>query len=231
MPDVYKKLLPWNSDLPRALGRNIEHDPRSVDYPFPRVLPYRAMKTTYWERRCPVFDQGHVGSCTGNAAAGWVGTDNVKREGNPSSNEDLAVRLYSLATGLDAFPGEYPPDDTGSTGLAVAKALKREHQCRMYLHGFGLRSALTALQVGPVLFGTAWHSGMVRPDSNGNLVPRGDVEGGHEYIGDGVDMERKRVRITNSWSEGWGDKGRAWITFSDLDDLLSDNGDVTIPRV
>ena len=39
--------------------------------------------------------------------------------------EGFAVKLYEDATVVDGYPGEYPPDDTGSSGLAICKVSQR----------------------------------------------------------------------------------------------------------
>ena len=55
-----------------ALGRHVNHDPRS------RRFAFRAQQATlapvFHERHVPIFDQGSLGSCTGNAALGILAT-------------------------------------------------------------------------------------------------------------------------------------------------------------
>jgi hypothetical protein len=193
-----------------------------------------------------VFDQDHyrqpdgtdigLGSCTGNAAAGWVGTDNSVRQGlsvadGAAVDEALAVRLYHLATTMDEFDGEYPPEDTGSSGLAAAKALRSLGLCTSYQHAFTVQAALSALQHGPVMSGTVWRNSMFEPAPDGRLTvdESSGVAGGHEYPVDEYDADRQRVWLTNSWSESWGRSGRAWLTVDDWAGLLADSGDVTVP--
>jgi hypothetical protein len=91
-----------------------------------------------------------------------------------------AVTIYALATKLDPFPGTYPPDDTGSSGLAACKAAQRLGYISAYHHAFGIEHALRALQLGPVITGIDWYSSFDRPDSNGQIRIAGDVRGGHE---------------------------------------------------
>src|SRR5664279_6133727 len=142
---------------PYPLGRKVHHDPRSLAFPV-AGLPISSLKSVHWQRRAPIFDQGNLGSCVGNAAAGWVGTDNAQRQGfvveeGQAVDEALAVSLYSQATKIDGDPGVYPPDDTGTSGLAAAKVLKARKLVAKYHHAFSLQACLTALQSGPVLLG------------------------------------------------------------------------------
>ena len=224
---------------PRPLGRHVEHDPRSLAYAH-GVLPQTAIKSVDWTRRAPIFDQGNLGSCTGNAAAGLLATDSKARTGLTSVtvnghllpiDEQLAVQVYELATQLDNIPGTYPPDDTGSSGLGAAKALKKLGLAASYRHAFSLDALKSALQSGPVMVGTVWLNSMFEPMGAGNvLVDRAsDVAGGHEYVLSAYDATADQFRIDNSWGEGWGIRGSAWITAADMQWLLSHQGDVNVP--
>ncbi|MCI3246282.1 hypothetical protein [Streptomyces spinosisporus] len=220
---------------PHPLGRLVEHDPRSLHFAH-GVLPKTAIKSVDWTRRAPIFDQGQLGSCTGNAAAGLIGTDSAARTGLTSVtvngdvlpvDEDLAVDVYKLATQLDDIRGTYPPDDTGSSGLGAAKALKKLGLASGYTHAFSLDALKSALQNGPVMVGTVWLNSMFDPTSAGNVTVdrHSDVAGGHEYVISAYDAGAGQFRIDNSW----GVRGSAWITASDLQWLLSQQGDVTVP--
>ncbi|EFC80881.1 hypothetical protein [Parafrankia sp. EUN1f] len=227
--------IPETPDLPYRLGRHIRHDRRSLRFAVAGV-PTSALESKRWTRRVPVFDQGSLGSCTGQAAAGWVGTDNAVRDGASVSpvngrrvDELFAVALYGVATQVDDYPGTYPPTDTGSDGLSVAKALQQVGLCSTYSHAFSLQAMLTALQAGPVMVGTVWLTEMFTPAGDGRLRIRGNAEGGHEYLVDEIDVDRKRVWLTNSWGPGFGLDGRAYLTWADMDALLQRQGDVTVP--
>lgn len=221
------------------LGRHVQHDPRSLDYAH-GVLPKTAIKSVNWARRVPVFDQKSLGSCTGNAGAGLVGTDFLGRTGLTSVtidghvlpvDEDFAVRVYELATQLDNITGTYPPDDTGSSGLGAAKALKQLGLAAAYRHAFSIDALKSALQSGPVMVGTVWLESMfeVDPDDFVIVDRKSSVAGGHEYVISAFDADRLAFRIDNSWGDGWGLRGSAWITQANLAWLLSQQGDVTVP--
>jgi hypothetical protein len=222
------------------LGRHVQHDPRSLRYAH-GVLPKSAIKTVDWTRRVPVFDQGRLGSCTGNAAVGLLGTDSAARPGLTSItisgnvlpvDETFAVQVYSLGTQLDGVQGAYPPDDTGSSGLGVAKALVKLGLATSYRHAFSLDALKSALQSGPVMVGTMWLESMFDIDTSSGYVVvdrKTAVAGGHEYVISAYDAVTRAFRIDNSWGEGWGIRGSAWLATADLQWLLSQEGDVTVP--
>lgn len=220
------------------LGRHVFHDGRSRAY---RVdaQPRGALTSVRWERHIPVLDQGPLGSCTGNAAIGAVCTgplwDALPAKLRPSATDEraaevLAVQLYMAATRLDNFPGEYPPDDTGSDGLSVAKAAQRAGYINGYRHAMSLDEALTALTRGPVITGVNWYSSFDTPDDNGivRLTPYAYVRGGHEFVVDEIDADRELIGFTNSWGESWGQGGRAYLSWEDWGKLLKRDGDVTV---
>jgi hypothetical protein len=143
-------------------------------------------------------------------------------------SEDAAVQLYSDATKVDPWPGEYPPDDTGSSGLAIAKVLKARGWIKEYRHTFTFDDMLAALMEGPVLLGINWYNNFFYPDNG--VITFGDndyVAGGHEIVVDELDMENGRVGFSNSWGD-WGDNGRGYIPFDVLHRLLDEDGDVVV---
>ena len=224
-----------------SLGRHVEHDPRSLAFAH-GVLPKTVIKSVDWTRRVPIFDQGQLGSCTGNAATGLVGTDSAARTGLTTValsgddtrwpvDEDLAVEVYKLATTLDSISGAYPPDDTGSSGIGAAKALKKLGLATGYTHAFSLDALKSALQSGPVMVGTVWLNSMFDPTPAGNITVdrNSEVAGGHEYVLSAYDAGSRQFRLDNSWSESWGVRGSAWVAEADMQWLLSQQGDVTVP--
>ncbi len=151
----------------RRLGRHVHHDPRSRLFAFQtqRAASYRSVRHT---RHIPVLNQGDLGSCTGNACEGAIGTsglfDALPPALQPSgsdagADEAAAVNLYSAATQVDPLAGSYPPDDTGSDGLSVAKAATAAGLISGYTHAFSLDAALQALMQQPVIIGIDWYQG------------------------------------------------------------------------
>ena len=213
--------------MPYPLGRIVRHDPRSRAYAYTAANPLISVR---WIRHAPIFDQGNIGSCTSNACLGALGTGPLydALKSRPTYNEIEAVHLYSQATMLDDAPGSYPPDDTGSSGLAVAKAAQNDGWLSGYQHAFDFTAALSALAAGPLIVGVDWYAGFDTPAKTGECVLSGSVRGGHELCVDTLDVENQRVWFTNSWGESWGTFGRAFWTFATFEKLLAADGDATI---
>lgn len=233
MPEIYRRRLP---DHP-LLGRHVNHDPRSRAY---AVRPTAtALVATRHESFIGILDQGQLGSCTGNAGVGAAYRDPFFKATTQipwpsySPNEDGAVALYSAATKLDGYAGTYPPTDTGSDGLSVAKALKAAGIISGYLHAFDLQSALLQLMATPLITGITWYQSMFEPDADGVLTvdPSSGVAGGHELCVDELIPASVNVPAyvggPNSWGSSWGKDGRWYMSIDDWGRLLADDGDVT----
>lgn len=210
---------------PFPLGRVLDpdHDPRSLAHPAPADLPVLSVK---WPRLGKVLDQGNVGSCVGNASAQSLNHRAFYRRYHDET--DARDNIYALATRLDTYPGSYPSQDTGSDGLAGAKACQQLGYIGSYTHAFGLDHVLAALQTGPLIVGTPWYNDMFNPDSHYRVHPTGGVAGGHEYVLDGVNTTAKTLRFLNSWSDQWGYMGRFYMSYADFSSLLSQQGDATL---
>lgn len=206
-----------------GLGRLIHHDPRSRDFPAKVAATHKPVSHRHYGA---VLDQGNLGSCTGNAMAQALNTVPFRIKGRVLREKD-AIELYSAATRLDVFPGEYPPTDTGATGLAVAKAAQQHGYIDSYTHAFGFDQFLGALQLSPVLLGIGWHQSMFTPDARGYVHPDGNEVGGHEIVAIRDDA-KDTVTILNSWGSGWGMGGMFKLSYADLRALLADHGDATV---
>jgi len=212
------------------LGRLKQHDERSRAFAYRAAAP-AVLRSVRHTSHIGILDQGDVGSCTGNATVGALGYDPYFSTVNGTSlDEDLAVKVYSLATTLDPFTGTYLPDDTGSSGLAAAKAAQQLGLISGYQHAFNLAAALTALQAGPVITGITWYESFFTPSSSGlvNIQTGDKPAGGHEVCVDGYDDAEQLVWFRNSWSDSWGVGGRFCMPVTTWAQLLSDDGDATI---
>ena len=211
------------------LGRNMWLDARSLAHMVENSVEEMSspLKSQSYERVLAVLDQGQLGSCTGNAGTGALGTqpfyDAVGKSVLPAADdakagEDFAIQLYKDATVVDGYPGTYPPDDTGSSGLAICKVLKSRGTIKGYRFARSPYGFLRLLQNGPVLQGMPWYKAFFSPDKDGfidsdpNWASSG-VAGGHEIEAVGVELDTKDafnsvITYVNSWGTGWGDNGR-----------------------
>lgn len=211
------------------LGRNLWLDARSLAHMVENDVQEmgKPLADQSWERVLTVLDQGHLGSCTGNAGTGALGTqpfyDAVGREVLPSTAdaadaEKFAVQLYSDATLVDGIKGNYPPEDTGSSGLAICKVLKTRGTIGGYRWARSAYGFLRLLQSGPVLQGMPWYNAFFEPDPQGfidadPLWQSSGMAGGHEVEAVGVELDSgdafdSVITYVNSWGTGWGDAGR-----------------------
>jgi hypothetical protein len=231
------------------LGRHRRLDARSLDYLHQHDLK-QALHTVRHEIPIPILDQEDLdvqgidtsvlvpgaakvtalGSCTANAGtaalAFLLGAAGLAEVGlsatDPVACERFAICLYHEETVNDEFPGQWPPDDTGSSGLGISRALKKRRLIGGYVHATTADALCSLLQKGPVLFGTPWLNAWFNPDANG-FIDSGNwqssgIAGGHEIIAIGIDEiaqdahghvipEKTVLRFRNSWSRGWGLQG------------------------
>ncbi|WP_345486104.1 C1 family peptidase, partial [Planotetraspora phitsanulokensis] len=159
--------------------------------------------------------------CTGFAATGALASQPYysaagQRAIGDQDPSEFARSLYSDATLADTWPGSWPPEDTGSSGLAICKVLKSRGTITSYRWATTAKGLLRLLQDGPVLMGMPWYSDFFEPDVEG-FVDYGpwrgsDLAGGHEVevVGcqvDQDDLSASVLTIANSWSTSWGDAG------------------------
>jgi hypothetical protein len=225
------KLYLKYDEEPRAgarLGRNLWLDASSLAHMVENDVHEMGKSLTdqSWERVLAVLDQGQLGSCTGNAGTGALGTQPffdavgsvLPSTTDAAAAEKFAVQLYSDATVVDGYPGTYPPDDTGSSGLAICKVLKSRGTIKGYRWARSAYGFLRLLQNGPVLQGMPWYKAFFEPDSGGFIDSdphwsSSGIAGGHEVEAIGVELNASDafdsvITYVNSWGSGWGDGGR-----------------------
>jgi hypothetical protein len=211
------------------LGRQVEHDPESRAF----SAGTAAVKNVTYKRHGVPFDQGDLGSCTGNAMAGVLMTEPLWVPGRNLTEVD-AVKLYKAATKLDNIPGSYPPNDTGSSGIAVMKAAVNAKFIVGYAHTFSLDQLLGSLSLKPGILGINWYDSFDSPKSDGEcpLSANAKIRGGHEVQLFGIDTKKERVWCINSWGPTWGGKknGTFYFKYKTLQRLLNEQGDATFPR-
>ena len=214
---------------PNRLGRHVEHDPQSRAFSAGTAV----IQTVTYKRHGVPFDQGELGSCTGNAMAGVLMTEPLWTPGRNLTEAD-AVKLYKAATKLDNIPGNYPPTDTGSSGIGVMKAAVNAQYIVGYAHTFSLDHLLGSLSLKPGILGINWYDSFDGPKADGEcpLSANAKIRGGHEVELFGIDTKKERVWCINSWGPTWGGRknGTFYFSYKTLKRLLSEQGDATFPR-
>lgn len=194
---IKRRIIPEIIQEGKRLGRHCEHDSRTFnieDYMPARL--FRGKRTTkpvpptvavkHQVHLGRPLDQGQIGSCTGQAMCGDLMTGGLWKLGR-AFGESTAMSLYEKATTLDTMKGSYPPDDTGSTGLAVMKAAQADGWISAYAAAMSTNAALAALSLTGVIVGTNWYDCL--PDDQRVLtsdlrwVPIQKLDVGDELIG------------------------------------------------
>jgi len=212
-----------------GLGRHI-HRPDGFETRMVESQDPTTIQNVTWQRQCAAFNQGSVGSCTGNAAAGCAMTQSFFVPSR-SFGEPTALWIYSEATKYNGGGGTYPPDDTGSSGPASAMALEEMGLISAYTHATDLNGALTGLQSGPGSFGISWYTSFDTPLQTGEcpLTPGATVRGGHEIEAFSVDTVNQRVWFWQSWGTTWGGIGNGtfFLSYATLNSLFAEGADAT----
>lgn len=203
--------------MDRKFGRLVSPDPRDRMFQVHRSRSTRVRR--YWRDSAAWYDQGDTSSCVGHAWAHWAVNAPVVQRIDPFG-------VYTLARFLDEWDGE---DYDGTSVRAGAKVMLALGYIAEYRWATTLQLAIDALlEQGPVVVGTTWYEGMFEPDRGGFIHPTGDAVGGHAYLWTGVDTKAEKIRVKNSWSQQWGQDGRAWLSFADAKQLIAEDGEVCL---
>ena len=233
-PDNPVPLVGGVEVLDPRLGRVPFFDPRSRQFPMAAALEEKAYRPRGYTWDVPVhLDQGSQPSCVGHA---WAHELIARPARVTRITPAFAHWLYKTCQKYDYWAGEAYE---GTSVLAGAKVLHKlppempegRGLITEYRWIFADLDALvkTLGYFGPVVFGTWWYTGMFKVDTGGYIRPTGTRAGGHAYLVKGVDVQRGRFRIHNSWGERWGQGGDAWLAFDDALRLLSEDGECCVP--
>lgn len=212
-----------------ALGRL--HVPDERDKNFLMAAPQTGRRSRFWARlHGGVNDQGATPHCVAHAMELWARLLPVVNAYKDGLRIDKRT-LYNESKKHDGYPGV-----DGTTLRAAYKVLQARGLVRSYTWAWDLdRIDKHLLEVGPVVVGTLWTTRMFTPvwhKGEAFLYPDGQNEGGHAWTLVGINLDRRGpsgeegcYRMENSWGEGWGDNGRAWVTRDVMSYLLAEAGE------
>jgi len=230
MPTVRKiQHYGWLPQLPDLRDAQLKIDavtslPSSVDLSRSADMP-------------PIYDQGQLGSCTGNAISGAVDYDNHKIKGaflTPSRlwvyyQERMIEGTVSQDSGAQIRDGmkavaqlgvcpeaDWPYDITTFAQTPPQKDYTDALKDRVLTYQavtqdlFALKSVLATRL--PIVFGfTVYESFESQAVATSGIVPMPapseKVVGGHAVVLVGYDDSVDRFRVRNSWGTGWGQNG------------------------
>jgi hypothetical protein len=233
---IYRQHIPEHVVPGKRLGRHIRVDSRSAAYRY-QHSGRAAAGQVLLDRAIAILDQGDLGSCTGNAETGALGTAPcfgvlpAGKTWKTALNETFAVGVYSDAEKLDGGTG-YPPEDEGSDGTSVMTVALKRGLISGFTHAMTVAEVSDAVQSGyPVIIGAYWYDSFDTPDSSGviQLAKGAQVRGGHEWLLRGDDPDAQQFRADNSWGTSWGAAGSFTVPYAVLDRLLGEQGDGQVP--
>lgn len=196
--------------------------------PAPSFVTYK-----YWNANGWWGDQGETSECV---IYSWLhvihdGPVTPKHISRTVATKPLfdPTMLYQEAQGYDGTP--ITEVDSGLTCDAGAKALRAHGAIGEY------RWAETLLEIenyllttGPMTIGANWYEPMFDPNPDGTVEVNGSIAGGHQWVLDGVNKIHRIVRCKQSWGRSWGLNGFFYLTYDQLDFLLSDGAEVCVFR-
>ena len=230
----------WVRDLP---------DARDIIYAAP-MPTLQALPASFDLRpQCPpVYDQGQLGSCTGNAIAGAVQFDRLKQkltdfvpsrlfiyynervmEGTVESDSGAQIRDGIKSVAKLGVPPEtdWPYDISKFAQRPPAKAYTDALRDRAVSYSRivqNLNQMKGCLASGfPFVFGfTVYESFESQQVANTGVVPMPapgeQVLGGHAVVAVGYDDTQQRFLVRNSWGTTWGQQGYFTIPYAYLVD-------------
>jgi C1A family cysteine protease len=212
-----------------GLGRVHKPDERDHNYLMPRTTAEAEARTSrYWISPGEALDQRDTSECVIHSMDKYLTSYPVKNVGFGTPQE--RTRIYKEVQKVDEWPGE---DYDGTSVRASFKWMQSQGMVKEYRWAFAIEPVVThLLTVGPVCFGTDWYMDMFMPDRHGYLTPTGSLAGGHAYLAIGCNRLKKNpdgtlgaIQFINSWGPRWSNNGRFWLSFSDADKLIKDNGE------
>lgn len=207
----------------KGLGRLPAVDPGDKLHPMSaHILSRVALPDSKIWRCGPVLDQGSTPQCVAYSWTAFLMAAPLMDKATVLGS-GFEQKLYDRAQQLDEWPGE---GYDGTSVRAGAKALMEQRRLSEYIWADNadvLRRYI--LSRGPVIIGINWHEEMFLPDSKGFLNIGGGIAGGHAILAPGYSNYQEAFRVFQTWGRPWGQNGRAWLRFRDMETLLEEGGE------
>lgn len=213
----------------RVLDWRSRHDERSLMFGVAQDLDWGApLRDKTW-RRGPVLDQGKEGACVGYGCSGELAAQPAPVRGVTNAT---ALAFYRDAQRIDEWPGE---DYSGTSVLAGMKTAMQRGYYSGYHWCFDVdQMARTVVQLGPVVIGVPWRSGMYDTGPDGVVQVEGSEVGGHCLVVIGYRRNYKGLGPCfvwlNSWGPTYGLNGRGFVRKDDMATLLAKSGECAVPH-
>ncbi len=225
-------------------GRRLAPDARDAAFPmrlrldplrdqfFPRGLPIG--NRHYFAG--PVLNQVATGTCV---AHGWTAKVHAApiMQQMPVTPFDFYRKIVLVDEWGDNDHEATAPEaglQSGTSVRAGAKGLVSMGYAQTYLWAESAEDvrAWMLAGFGGCVIGVLWRSGMMNVDGSGFVSNQGVNEGGHcVYLNGYNDKAVRNGRVVrafrgqNSWGREWGQQGRFWLTYEDLDTLIAEGGE------
>lgn len=211
----------------RRLDRLVAFDERSRQFPVRALVGKKQPRSRTW-RLDIRLDQGNEGACVGFGITHELAATPAPVPG--MTDTYAREKIYWEAQKIDGQPGgAYPgavPFYEGTSVLAGLKTAQKIGWMDSYRWAFGIDDLILGVGYnGPAVLGIPWYEGMRTPGSNGVIRATGKFAGGHCILARGVDILKGFFRLSNSWGRTWGIDGECFVSFSDMDRLLHDDGE------
>ena len=189
----------------------------------------------------PIYDQGHLGSCSANAVCGACRFECLRqgrdyepsrlflyyterqKEGTVAQDSGASLRAgikCTVKTGV-CTEAAWPYDITKFTETPPASCYTAVEKTTQYERvPQELAQLKLCLQTGfPFVFGFQVHQSFESPDvAKTGIMPmpgaNDPVLGGHAVMCVGYDDARQVFIIRNSWGTGWGDQGHFYMPYT-----------------
>jgi C1A family cysteine protease len=171
----------------------------------------------------PVGNQGRQGSCVAWSIGYGMRSYYVAKMDklNVSQPQNMQVdRALDILKGGVVSLAELPYDATKCSPPPdiemQKKATKFRIQAWQFIHPSKIGQIKAQLADGqPIVFATKLANSFM--DFRGGVYSRKEreqlLDGGHAMVLIGYDDDRRAFRLQNSWGTGWGDQGRAWVSY------------------